>query len=142
MYAPKVKFPAAFQCYKPNSEKVYGTICMSQYNTVLLVQGRRSMKWSFPKGHKKSYETYLDCAKRETREEAGLDLEQAVPVSHQRLSVGEYYFFEVDETPPTINDKNEIIDARWVHVDDIGYLPCNVDVNNFLLRLKKRPQRP
>jgi len=130
-------FPKAFQCYKPNTERVYGTVCMTPQNRILLVRGRRSMKWSFPKGHKKSGESYLDCAIRETLEETGIDLRCEAPVSYQRLSVGEYYFFEVEEQPTTIHDPREIVDVRWMTVGEIKETYCNVDVSNFLMRMKR-----
>lgn len=130
-------FPKAFQCYKPSTERVYGSICMTPQNRILLVRGRRSMKWSFPKGHKHSGESYLDCAVRETLEETGIYLEGVDPVSYQKLSVGEYYFFEVDEQETHIRDTREVVEARWMTLDEIRGVYCNVDVNNFLLRIKK-----
>jgi 8-oxo-dGTP pyrophosphatase MutT (NUDIX family) len=118
---------------------VYGAICLDSFGNVLLVKGRRSNKWSFPKGHKKRGETYIECALRETFEEAGICLDPYIPVGYQRLSVGEYYFYELDcEVAPSINDNNEIIDARWMTVEEMRREECNVDVNNFLSRLRKK----
>jgi 8-oxo-dGTP pyrophosphatase MutT (NUDIX family) len=131
-------FPKAFSCYKANTEKVYGSICISPLNTILLVRGRKSKKWSFPKGHKNRGETYIDCAVRETYEEAGVDLEGVLPIAYQRLSVGEYYFYDLpSEITPSIRDTEEITEARWMSVDDMRGEPCNVDVNNFLSRLRR-----
>ena len=131
-------FPKAFSCYKASSEKVYGTICISPLNTILLVCGRKSKKWSFPKGHKKRGETYIECAVRETDEEAGINLENAIPIAYQRLSIGEYYFYDLqEETIPRINDSLEITEAKWMTVDEMRKAPCNVDVNNFLNRLRR-----
>ena len=111
---------------------------MSPYNTILLVRGRKSNKWSFPKGHKERGETYLECAIRETAEEAGIALDNYIPVAYQRLSVGEYYFYELpEEVAPTINDSQEITDARWMTMDEMREEPCNVDVNNFLSRMRR-----
>jgi len=139
MSAPREPFPKAFNCYKSCSEKVFGTISISPDNTILLVKGRRSNKWSFPKGHKKRGETYIECALRETFEEAGICLDPYIPVGYQRLSVGEYYFYELEcEVAPSINDNNEIIDARWMTVEEMRREECNVDVNNFLSRLRKK----
>ena len=135
-------FPESFQCYKPSSHKVFGTICMTPNNTILLVKGRSSGKWSFPKGHKEGSETYLSCALRETMEETGINLSFTVPVACHKLSVGEYFFFEVPaEIPPIIHDAREIEEARWVPFQDIASLSCNVDVNNFLNRLKRQSRR-
>jgi len=136
-------FPKSFQCYRPSSHKVYGSICITPQNSILLVRGRRSGKWSFPKGHKNRAETYLDCALRETVEEAGINLTGITPMAYHKLSVGEYFFFEVNgELNTTINDDKEISEARWVPLKEIADLPCNVDVNNFLDRLDRNIRRP
>lgn len=111
---------------------------MSPLNTILLVRGRKSKKWSFPKGHKHRGETYIDCAVRETHEEAGIDLENILPVAYQRLSVGEYYFYDLsEEVVPQINDSQEITEVRWMTIEEMRISPCNVDVNNFLSRLRR-----
>ena len=130
-------FPKAFHCYKPFSALVFGSICMTPDNKVLLVKGRQSNKWSFPKGHKESGETYIDCCTRETMEETGVDLSNRVPVAYQRLSAGEYYFYEMEEVLPVIQDCNEISEARWVSISEMRSLNCNVDVNAFLSRMKR-----
>jgi 8-oxo-dGTP pyrophosphatase MutT (NUDIX family) len=135
---PTTPFPKAFSCYKATTEKVYGSICISDLNTILLVRGRKSNKWSFPKGHKHRGETYIDCVIRETYEEAGIELENMVPTAYQRLSVGEYYFYDFDEEIiPSIKDTQEITDARWMSIDEMRTETCNVDVNNFLQRLRR-----
>ena len=137
------RFPKSFYCYKPCSHKVYGSICISPANTILLVLGKRSGKWSFPKGHKQRSETYLKCVERETLEETGINLCGRTPVAHHKLSVGEYYFYEIEEELPTkINDTSEIDDVRWVSFDNLTEMNCNVDVNNFLSRLNRQANSP
>lgn len=132
-------FPKPFHCYKPQSHKVYGSICISPTNRILLVKGRRSGKWSFPKGHKNGSESYIDCALRETREEAGIDLRNAKPMAYHKLSAGEYYFFELErEVAPFIHDPREIEDAGWYTLEEMASMPCNVDVSYFLSRMKRR----
>ena len=110
---------------------------MTPENKILLVCGRRSRKWSFPKGHKVCGESYLDCAIRETFEETGVNLRGVNPVSYQKLSVGEYYFFEIEEKEIAIRDRREVVDARWMTIDEIRSVYSNVDVSNFLWRMKK-----
>ena len=103
----------------------------------MLVKGRKSGKWSFPKGHKNRSETYIDCAKRETLEETGIDLADCTPVQCERMSVGEYYFFTLpSEVLPAPTDTREIIEAGWFSVDEMNRMPCNVDVNFFLRRMR------
>ena len=69
-------FPRAFQNYVPRTHcidtHVYGAILISPEGDILVVQGRLSNKWSFPKGHGNKSETPLAAAIRELKEETGL----------------------------------------------------------------------
>lgn len=132
-------FPDSFQCYKPFYHKVYGSVCISNANRILLVKGRKTGKWSFPKGHKQRFEGFLDCAKRETLEETGIDLGAKKYIACHKLSVGEYYFFDLEEEEePVVGDQTEVEDAGWYSIEEIGALNCNIDVNHFLDRIQRR----
>lgn len=136
-HLPQSNFPESFQCYRPPCHKVYGCICMSPSNKVLLVKGRATGKWSFPKGHKFRSESYLDCARRETREETGIDLGDLKPIAFHKLSFGEYYFFEVpEEVVPRPKDTEEVEAACWMGLQDIRKNKVNVDVNYFLRKMR------
>jgi 8-oxo-dGTP pyrophosphatase MutT (NUDIX family) len=112
---------------------IYGGIiyCRSTSRYVL-VQGRSSGKWSFPKGHKNgAEESPMDCVSREVGEEIGCDVlpspSKAVP-----LHVGYYYLFEVDdefELKP--RDVNEVGSCGWFNVDELAKLNLNVDANKY-----------
>ena len=100
-----------------------------------MVKGRRSGKWSFPKGHLESGESSLECARRELYEETGLHLGQQ-PIGSYKLSVGHYFIFELDVVEPTIVDNDEIEEASWIPFDKLTHMNCNVDVNHFLSRMR------
>ncbi len=112
---------------------IYGGIirCRSTGRYVL-VQGRSSGKWSFPKGHKNSAEeSPMDCVSREVGEETGCDIlpaaSKAVP-----LHVGYYYLFEVDEEfELKPRDVNEVGSFGWFSVEEMGRLSLNVDANKY-----------
>jgi 8-oxo-dGTP pyrophosphatase MutT (NUDIX family) len=111
---------------------------MSITNRIILVKGRRTGKWSFPKGHKLRNESYLSCALRETFEETGIKLDGIRHIACHKLSVGEYYFYELeDEVELCPCDTGEVEEAGWFGIDEIKAMNCNVDVNNFLDRLKR-----
>ena len=75
---------------------------------------------------------------RELLEETGIDLNGSKSISSAKLSVGEYYFFEVEEEEtPNVQDTREVADAKWIDISELRNIPCNVDVNNFLDRLQK-----
>ena len=125
-------FPSAFDCYRPRSQKVFGVILISENNNVLLVKGRKTLKWSFPKGHIKPTETWAQCAYRECFEETGISLEHLRPTNPRKLFSGYYYIFrDVKEITPIINDSSEVMEVAWVPIDNIQFLKCNIDLNNF-----------
>jgi 8-oxo-dGTP pyrophosphatase MutT (NUDIX family) len=120
-----------------NSDRVYGCILQSPDNTYLLVEGRQSGKWSFPKGHPNTNETPLDCAKRELLEETGL----VAPFMYSKeyiLATGIYYLYKTRmETGCSIQDCNEISNTKWVTSDEMRGMSVNIDVNTFLRKLNQ-----
>lgn len=117
----------------------------------LLVKGRQTGIWSFPKGHSIKGETPYECAVREIREETGLRMEQT-PIRAIRLKGGIYFLYQfhekgkeettteeakmetdegVKEQP---EDKNEIEETRWVTREEMEYLIVNSGVKDFLER--------
>jgi mRNA-decapping enzyme subunit 2 len=126
-------FPNAFNCYKPRSQKVFGVILISENNKILLVKGRKTSKWSFPKGHIKPTETRAECAFRECYEETGISLNHLKPNHPRKLFAGYYYIYlNIPETIPVTKDSNEIMEVSWVPIEKISYLKCNIDLNNFI----------
>lgn len=121
--------------------QVYGCILKSPQNRYLLVQGKQSGKWSFPKGHPEEDESGMECAHRELMEETGL----RVSYLYDRvycLATGTYYMysipFECDAEP---SDRDEITQCKWVDVDDMRNMSVNVDVNTFLRRIQRNPNK-
>jgi 8-oxo-dGTP pyrophosphatase MutT (NUDIX family) len=111
--------------------KVFGSIFLSPKNKILLVKGKSSGIWSFPKGHAKYGETSFQCAKRETFEETGNNLslffEKIV-----NLAKGSYFLYRSEEFDCSIQDQNEVSETQWVSLDNIENYNVNVDVNTFL----------
>jgi 8-oxo-dGTP pyrophosphatase MutT (NUDIX family) len=118
--------------------RVFGTILHNNYTRVLLVLGRSSGKWSFPKGHAYDSENPIECARRETYEETGITV---FPNEKNmvNLSKGSYFLYSINlEVNVQPIDKNEISKTRWILIHDIPKYPCNVDVNNFYRIYKDR----
>jgi 8-oxo-dGTP diphosphatase len=134
------KMPPAFQSYKPRHMKVYGSIIINNEGEVLLVHGRLSNKWSFPKGHCKRGETDLQCAMRELFEETGLVLNEKY-TSYHKLKGGSYFVFGVNGRPTghtkeKFRDNHEIDEISWFSLKDITGLLTNVDVSIFNTLMK------
>jgi 8-oxo-dGTP pyrophosphatase MutT (NUDIX family) len=124
-----------------HSRDVYGTIIVSPRERYLLVRGRATGKWSFPKGHKEFDEDPLTCAMRELYEETGIRLGGQRPtLGPIRLKAAYYFVFRPDrEFQPVIYDTNEVTDVRWFTLQEIATLSGNIDVSDFLRRNKMQP---
>ena len=101
----------------------------------LLVKGKYTGKWSFPKGHIKKGETQLQCALRETKEETGIDLNEYKPATRKFLK--RYFKFTLPNIPETkIIDNTEIEEIRWMTKKEIEEVHGNIDVSCFSKKIK------
>jgi 8-oxo-dGTP pyrophosphatase MutT (NUDIX family) len=133
-----VEFPSPFASY--STDKIYGTICVSPQDRILLVLGRLSMLWSLPKGHRKYQESSFQCALRELYEETGITIDQTQlnfsELPYKRLKIGRYYLLEFpDEVQPRPRDEKEIVSAQWFTSSEIYDLIhkklANIDVRRL-----------
>ena len=130
----------AWKSYIPQTRRVYGCICLTHSNKVLLVKGRQgTKKWSFPKGHRETYDpSPLSCALRELKEETGLTLKESF-VSSKKFRAGEYYVFHLPtEYTPMPKDTREVEEAKWFDLDELETLNKNVDVSLFTQELRQQ----
>lgn len=115
-----------------NYEKSCGAIVYrkSHGNTeILLIRHVRSGYWSFPKGHAEPGETEEETARREIKEETGLDVfvdtgfRETVTFSPRRDTTKTVVYFVAramrQEVTPQVE---EISDIRWVTVDKANKL--------------------
>ena len=115
-----------------NKNQVCGCILRSPQERYLLVQGRRSGKWSFPKGHPEVGETSLECAIRELHEETGLDAPFMYSYMYH-LATGVYYLYNTrTENICDTLDPNEIMNTGWFTKKEMKCMPVNIDINTFL----------
>ena len=131
-----MSFPRAFQTYVPRSHcvrtHVYGAILLNEQRETIIVKGRKSQKWSFPKGHGNREEKPVDACIRELKEEAGIDMTNVKPDDEVRFNSGTYFIFYVKERlvlQPL--DVEEIEEAMWVSISRIPYISSNKDLRSF-----------
>lgn len=118
---------------------VFGTIVVSPQGRFLLVRGRASGKWSFPKGHTEGVESPLECAMRELREETGVSLKGTRPTTGLfSLKAASYFLFRVSsEYKLCPYDNREIMDLGWFTIDEMQRLSGNIDISVFVRKMKK-----
>jgi 8-oxo-dGTP pyrophosphatase MutT (NUDIX family) len=114
----------------------------------LLVYGKKSQKWGFPKGHMEKGESEEETARRELFEETGICLNQ--PLNSKIRFRNNIYFtvsvYSVDLlAPTTIQDTNEIECIQWFAEEDIfklGVNQCNFGlkswINTFLMSVHEK----
>ena len=118
-----------------DTPEVYGVIPERIKGTqleYLVVLGRKAEKWSFPKGHPNENESARECAIREAKEETGLDfnIDNSIPI---RLATGIYYKVRVqDDVNPIPIDNREIMDCRWMSMEELHKSRRNIDLSVFL----------
>lgn len=123
-----------------NKSKTYGGIIIVkrdlEKNLYLLVQGRYTGKWSFPKGHSNENEEPLKCALREINEETGID---NLPEASDFLEIGygNYYVFNLrDMLELSPKDTKEIMNIKWVSLDEMEHMALNADVSLYRKKMK------
>jgi len=121
-------------------DPVYGVIAESRNKRILVVKGRPTGKWSFPKGHCESNESGIQCASREAHEETGIAF-KLIRTARIELSTGYYYnVFVNSEIAAKPRDDHEIICAAWLTRDQLRYESVNLDVSTFLRRSRVNTQ--
>ena len=114
--------------------KTYGGILCKKGITVeddeyVLVQGRYTGKWSFPKGHSNEGEEPLKCSLREVAEETGLD-DLPEPTEYLQIGYGNYFVFNLERKIELVpRDKGEIMNTRWVTLEEMSKMLLNADAS-------------
>jgi tRNA nucleotidyltransferase (CCA-adding enzyme) len=110
-------------------------------NNVLLVFGKKSQKWGFPKGHMEMGETEEETALRELREETGIRLDNPLD-TRIRFRNNVYFLVSISKenlTHTTIEDKEEIEKMCWFSYMDICKLPeyqCNFGLKHWIKKIR------
>jgi len=122
-------------------QKTYGGILYikgesGEETEYALVQGRYTGKWSFPKGHSNEGEHPFECTLREVAEETGID-KLPEPIEYLQVGYGNYFMFKLDKRLPLIpRDTNEIMDTKWVTLDEMEGMSLNADASLYRKKLK------
>ena len=108
--------------------KVYVSTIVRDNDKILLIQeGKQNCygKWNVPSGHLEENEDILSGAAREVREETGLNVEpvRLVGIYNNQFegnnSIQFTFLAEIKELKELIFDHQEIVDAKWVNIDEV-----------------------
>ena len=133
-YSDKFRPMALNDQLSKRKAKTYGGIICKKGATIeedeyILVQGRYTGKWSFPKGHSNYGEMPLECSLREVAEETGID-ELPAPIEYIQIGYGNYFMFNVERKEELFpRDKGEIMNTRWVTLEEMSKMLLNADAS-------------
>jgi 8-oxo-dGTP pyrophosphatase MutT (NUDIX family) len=132
--------PAKMPKREPTKQKTYGAILRikeaSGEDLYALVQGSYTGKWSFPKGHSNEGEQPIECTLREVGEETGID-KLPEPIEYIQVGYGNYFVFNLPEPVPLIpRDTHEIMDTKWVTLEEMERMPLNADASLYRKKMR------
>jgi ADP-ribose pyrophosphatase YjhB (NUDIX family) len=105
---------------------------LNEQRETVIVKGRKSQKWSLPKGHGKSQEKPLSACIRELKVVTGIYMEDVKPDDEVRFQSGTYFVFYVqDRLLLQPEDSEEVQEAMWISISRIPYVSSNKDLKSF-----------
>lgn len=108
----------------------------SQMYSFIVVKGRDSNIWSFPKGRMSSDDTTEEeCAIRELYEETGIKLETIKGMPRIVIGKNVYFAYHTNRNSYnsfTIHDNYEVGEVCWKNVEELRKLTCNKDLRAII----------
>lgn len=106
-----------------------------QETVYAVIFGRRANVWSLPKGRANFWETSIQTAYREIREETGIDLRHQEPTKEVLCGRNPMFVFDLPapiEMHP--EDTDEVVEARWMTLEELKQVKMNRGLKDFVER--------
>ena len=117
-----------------------GLIIFNSNNQFLLIKGKKSKKFGFPKGDVLIGETLTQAATRETLEESGFDINKIKnkkELDMVKLPYAYYFIIKIKSFPHELktNDKKEIDKITLLNIEQIKNIKnSTIDIKYFITK--------
>ncbi|MED3318672.1 NUDIX hydrolase [Bacillus wiedmannii] len=112
-------------------------------NKILIIQDRAEV-WNFPGGKQELNETPLECAKREVKEEIGLQVDDLTEIYQGNFCFGDtqwqgyFYFANSVSGIPFINELDKIKEIRFINRFEVIKFP--LELTEIIQQMLESPQ--
>lgn len=120
-----------------------GGVILDGHKNLLIVYGKKSLKWGVPKGQLEEGETFLGGALREIKEETGLSLspETTKNLIYWGVNRARLYVLQIENIKPNLKprDTEEIGKAMWLNLNNsVKVAEIEASANKMLLAVLKK----
>lgn len=129
-------------------EICYGIIPLQIKDSIeVLMVHHQKGHWSFPKGHAEKNELPRECAKRELKEEVGLDIKKFLEIPSieekyhffregEKVEKGVIYFFALVQGTLYLQEA-EIAGAKWLSLVDAYQIATFPEAKKVVLKIQE-----
>jgi 8-oxo-dGTP pyrophosphatase MutT (NUDIX family) len=118
-------------------------VILNRKDKYLCVFQSASKLWGFPKGRLRKFEKQKNGACRELREETGIFITPNYLTTNNMLHIKRgkhhhyYFLLSIDQEPDVYIDGYEIIDYRWLTIEELSKLHTSFFTEQVCKRLSK-----
>ncbi|EGO5066418.1 NUDIX hydrolase [Enterococcus faecalis] len=122
-------------------KKCFSRVFIKDDSGDILVLRDRKGGWNLPGGKQEAWESPIDCAIREVKEETALEISNLEEVYSNVLIFDDikwtahFYFANVSKGKPVLNERNKIKGIQFI--DDLNIVNFSVGLDPLFAHLKK-----
>lgn len=130
---------------KNNFINLSGCAIISDNNELLVLFKTKHQHWEFPGGKVESGETLEEAARREVREELGVEVNITRYLDYEKFKVDDQQFHShkylatiKSGYTPKVNEPDKFSDMMWLPIKQYEQYPCAPNVKEFCQKFNNK----